>query len=269
MYKLVALDMDGTLLREDKTISTRTKKAIKEAKDKGVKVVLASGRPIEGLQDYLKELELIGDDQFVVSYNGAVVQNTGTKEILNNITLQGTDLKFLYDLSQQLGVNIHAFSKEGCITPKMTKYSELEGTINGIDVKEVDYDEIDDQEPIIKIMMVEEPELLQKAIDALPKSLFEAYTIVRSAPFFLEFLNNKVNKGEGVKALAEKLGIKQEEVICMGDAGNDEHMVRYAGLGVAMANGFEELKAIADYITASNEEDGVAQVIEKFILNEK
>ncbi len=266
MYKLIALDMDGTLLREDKTISEKTKEAIKQAKDKGVKVVLASGRPIEGLQKYLKELDLIGDEQYVVSYNGAVVQNTGTKEVINHITLQGSDLKDLYKVSQELNVNIHAFSNKGCITPKMTKYSELEGTMNGIDVHVIDYNEVTADEPIIKMMLVDEPEILEKVIAQLPKALYEKYTIVRSAPFFLEFLNIAVNKGEGVKALAEKLGIKQEEVICIGDAGNDEHMIRYAGLGVAMENGFDELKAIADYITGTNEEDGVAQVIEKFIL---
>lgn len=258
--------MDGTLLRKDKTISERTKNAIHKAKEKGVKVVLASGRPIEGLQRYLNELDLLGEEDFVVSYNGAIVQNTGTKEVINNITLTGRDLKELYKISLELGVNIHAFSKLGCITPVLTKYSELEGEINGIDVTVISYDEIDDDEPITKIMMVEEPEILQKAIDALPKEIYGDYTVVRSAPYFLEFLNPRVDKGEGVKALAEKLNIKREEVICMGDAGNDEHMIKYAGLGVAMENGFEELKAMADYVTTSNENDGVAEIIEKFIL---
>lgn len=266
MYKLIALDMDGTLLREDKTISEATKKAIQQAKKKGVKVVLASGRPLEGIERYLEELDLLSEEDFVVSFNGAVVQKTKTKEIISHITLKGEDLKFLYELSKELGANIHAFSKEGCITPELTKYSILEGTINGIDVKVVDYNTIDNNEEIIKIMMVEEPEILEKVISQLPKEVHEKYTVVRSAPYFLEFLNKKANKGAGVEALAQQLHIDSKDVICMGDAGNDEHMIRYAGLGVAMENAFEEIKEIADFVTKSNDEDGVAYVINKFIL---
>lgn len=268
MYKLIALDMDGTLLREDKTVSDATKIAIAKAKEKGVKVVLASGRPIEGLERYLEELNLMTEEDYVLSYNGAIAQKTKSKEVISRIALKGQDLHELYDLSKELGVNIHAFSKLGCITPELTKYSQLEGEINGIDVTVISYDEVDAEEEIVKIMMVAEPEILEEAIKKIPQSLFERYTIVRSAPFFLEFLDPNANKGEGVKALAESLGIKREEVICVGDAGNDEHMVNYAGLGVAMGNAFEELKAVADFITATNEEDGVALVINKFILEQ-
>lgn len=266
MYKLIALDMDGTLLREDKTISQNTKEAIKKAKEKGVKIVLASGRPIEGIERYLEELELLDQDDYVVSFNGAIVQNTNTKEVVSRITLTGQDLEYLYQLSQELGVNIHAFSKDGCITPRMSAYTILEGEINGIAVHEVDFNEVPKNEELIKIMMIDEPEILQKAIEKLPKEVYDKYTVVRSAPFFLEFLDKRVNKGAGVEALAKCLNIKQEEVICMGDAGNDEHMIHYAGLGVAMENAFEEVKAIADFVTKSNDEDGVAYVIEKFIL---
>jgi Cof subfamily protein (haloacid dehalogenase superfamily) len=119
----------------------------------------------------------------------------------------------------------------------------------------------------IKIMFIDEPEILEKVIDKLPADIYKKYTVVRSAPFYLEFLNLNANKGLGVDALAKKLNIKQSEVICIGDAGNDMHMVEYAGLGVAMENAFPELKEIANYVTLSNENHGVAHVINKFILN--
>lgn len=266
MYKLVAIDMDGTLLREDKSVSLRTKKAIQKAKDKGVHVVLASGRPIEGLKNYLNEFKMVTDEDYVLSFNGAVVKNTKTNEIIKNNTLKGIDLTYLYALSKELGVNIHAFSKAGCITPVVTKYSQVEGDINGIPVIVTDYENIKPEEDIIKIMMVDEPNILEEAIKKLPQEVYEKYTVVRSAPFFLEFLNKEANKGEGVKALADYLGIKREQVICIGDAGNDRHMIEFAGLGVAMGNAFEEIKEIADYVTYTNEEDGVAHVIEKFII---
>lgn len=266
MYKLIAMDMDGTLLNEQKIISEKTKAAIMKAKQKGVKIVLASGRPLEGIERYLEELYLKSGEDYVLSFNGCLVQNTVTKEIIMKKTLKGKDLHYLYEISKNIGVNIHAFSKEGCITPNMTKYSEVEGEINGIAVQIVDYATINENEDITKIMMVDEPDILEKAIKELPKVVYDKYTVVRSAPYFLEFLNKEGNKGAGIKALAEHLGIKEQEVICIGDAGNDLHMIEYAGLGVAMGNAFEEVKEIANYITKTNEEDGIVEVIEKFIL---
>lgn len=265
MYKLVAVDMDGTLLREDKTISNRTKKAINKAVKKGVKVVLASGRPIEGLERYLKELELLTKDDYVMSFNGSVIQNAKTKQIISKNILKGSDLKRLYNLSKEIGVNIHAFTKDGCITPRMNEYTELEGRINGIEVHEADFETIDMEEDVIKVMFIDPQPVLEEAMKKIPDCYYEDFTVVRSAPYFLEFLNKASSKGTGVKALGEYLGIRQEEIICIGDAGNDLDMIQFAGLGVAMGNAFEEVKEAADYITCNNEEDGVAHVIEKFI----
>ena len=265
MYKLIAVDMDGTLLREDKTISNRTKKAISKAVEKGVKVVLASGRPIEGLERYLKELELLSADDYVMSFNGSVIQNVKTRQVVSKNILKGSDLKRLYTLAKEIGVNIHAFTKAGCITPKMNEYTELEGRINGIAVHEVDFETIDADEDVIKVMFIDPQPILEEAMAHIPESFYNDFTVVRSAPYFLEFLNKASSKGTGVKALGEYLGIKQDEIICIGDAGNDLDMIQFAGLGVAMGNAFEEVKEAADYVTCNNEEDGVAHVIEKFI----
>ena len=268
MYKLVAIDMDGTLLKGDKTVSERTKSAIQSAREMGVTVVLATGRPIEGVSKYLEELDMYTDKDYVLSYNGALVQKTKSKESIAKIALEGSDLHYLKKLSNELGVNIHAFSEEkGLITPKNSKYTEVEANINNIKINEIDIDAISDDEVIIKIMMIDEPEILGPAIDKLPKYVFEKYTVVRSTPYFLEFLNKEVNKGVGVEMLAKHLGIKREEIITLGDAGNDLHMIEYAGLGIAMGNAFDEVKEAADYITDTNENDGVAKAIEKFILN--
>ncbi len=265
MYQLIAVDMDGTLLREDKTISDRTKNAIQKAVKKGVKVVLASGRPIAGLERYLEELNLLSEEDYVMSFNGSVLQKVKTKEVIAKNILKGSDLKKLYELSRAIGVNIHAFTKEGCVTPVMNEYTKLEGRINGIEVYERDFDTIEDDEDVIKVMFIDPPEVLDAAMVHIPERFYEDYTVVKSAPFFLEFLNKKSSKAAGVKALGEYLGIKQEAIICIGDAGNDLDMIQYAGLGVAMGNAFEEVKAAADYVTFNNDEDGVAHVIEKFI----
>lgn len=267
MYKLVAVDMDGTLLSGDKTISDANLDAIKRAKEKGVKVVLATGRPVKGIQRYLKQLNLVDEGDYAVAFNGAVVQRTNNDEVIAETLMTIDDIHYLYDLSKKLKVNIHALTPHACITPKISKYSEVESSINKIPLDVVDFDNIDTSTTIVKIMFIDEPEILDRVISELPKELHKKYTIVRSCPYFLEFLNKSANKGIGVEILAKTLGIKSEEVICIGDAGNDIHMIEYAGLGVAMGNAFPEVKKIADYVTQTNEDDGVAHVINKFVLS--
>lgn len=268
MYKLIAIDMDGTLLSKDRTISKANYDAIQNAKSKGVKVVLATGRPIKGILEYLKQLKLLSKDEYAVTYNGALVQNTDHSEIIAKKPLSMADNLYLYNLSKKLQVNIHSLTLDCCITPKKNKYSELEAELNSIPLKEVNFKALDYNTTIVKTMFIDDEKILDRVIKNLPEEVYEKFTVVRSAPYFLEFLDKSSNKGVGVHLLAENLGIKREEVICIGDAGNDIHMVEYAGLGVAMENAFDELKNVADYITTSNEEDGVAHVINKFILGQ-
>ena len=269
MYKLIALDMDGTLLTTDKKVSEKTEAAIKAAEAKGVKIVLASGRPLLGLNRYLEELDLLKGEDYVLSFNGGLVQNTKTGEIVSKVSLKGSDLKYIYKISKELNINIHAFSaKDGLIAPKTSQYTEYEATMNGIDLNIKDFNEVDDEEDIIKVMMIDPQDRLDPAIEKLPSEIYKMYSVFKSAPFFLEFTHKEVDKGLGLKKLGEFLGIKREEIIACGDAGNDFSMVKYAGLGVAMGNAIPEVKEVAEFITASNDEDGIAKVIEKFILNE-
>ena len=173
MYKLIAIDMDGTLLKNDKSVSDRTKKAIKEAQEKGVNVVIATGRPIDGVTRYLEELDMLGENDYVLSYNGGLVLKAKSREVISKTVLSGSDLHYLHKLSKDLGVNIHAFSEvHGLITPKNSKYTEVEANINGINIGINDYSEIEDDHSIVKVMMIDEPEVLQKAVDNLPKEVY-------------------------------------------------------------------------------------------------
>lgn len=267
MYKIIALDMDGTLLKSDNKISEKNKIAIKAAQAKGVKIVLASGRPLLGLNRYLEELDLVKGEDHVICFNGALVQNTKTKKIVSKVSLKGSDLKYIYEISKELNINIHAFSvKEGLIAPKNSLYTEYDANLNSIDINIKDFYEVNDEDDIIKIMMIDPQEILDPAIEKLPKGIFEKYSGFKSEPFYLEFTHKEVTKGLGLKKLCEHLGIKREEVIACGDGANDLSMVTYAGLGVAMGNAIPEVKEVANYITTSNNEDGIAKVIEKFIL---
>lgn len=267
MYKLIAIDMDGTLLNNDKKISKRTFNTIQDAKLQGIKVVLASGRPLQGLTPYLDHLGLTENNDFVISYNGSIVQRVGSGEIIHQTNLLGEDAKLLHRVADDLNVFIHAFSPEkGLITHKENKWTAIESKLNAMPVTQKDFQQLENNESLVKIMMVAESSVLDKAVINLPTYLKEKYTVVRSAPFFLEFLHPQSNKGVGVSRLADILGIDAEQVICIGDAENDHHMMKFAGLAIAMENADEETKVLADYITLNNEQDGVAVAIEKFAL---
>ncbi|SHG94992.1 sugar-phosphatase [Tepidibacter thalassicus] len=267
MYKLIALDMDGTLLNENKEISKANYEAIQEAKRRGKKVVIATGRPLLGIKKFLEELNLISDEDYVVAFNGALVQSIKSGKIVAKTTLQLNDYRELYELSKKLNVNIHALTESSVITPKNSKYTEMEAVLNNIPIREIPLEDIDENETIVKVMFVDESEIIDEVIKKIPQKIRKKYTVVRSAPFFLEFLDKSVNKGVGVNAIAKELGVDPKEVICVGDAENDIDMIKYAGLGVAMDNAFNEVKKIANYITLSNEKDGVAHVIQKFMLD--
>ncbi|MEH7108310.1 MULTISPECIES: sugar-phosphatase [Bacillaceae] len=269
MYKLVAIDMDGTLLNDRKEVTNEVKDAIQAAKARGVKVVLCTGRPIVGVHSFIEDLKLNEEDDYVITFNGALVQNTHTNEVVSQTSLTYGDLKVLYDLSKQIQSPLHFFDSDNLYTPnkEINRYTVHEAYMNQIPLHYRTLDEVPEDMMIPKVMFIDEPERLNKVIANIPNSFKEQYTMVQSAPFFLEILHPTVNKGNAVKQLAEKLSIKREEVICIGDGENDLSMVEYAGCGVAMGNAEPSVKKAAEFQTLSNNENGVAYAIEKLILN--
>lgn len=266
MYQLIAVDMDGTLLNHKKEISPANLKAIQAAKAQGKKVVIATGRPLVGINRYLRELDLVTEEDYVIAFNGALVQTAKSGRVIAMKTLHWQDYQDLYALSLELGVHIHALTEHHVMTPVANPYTDVEAEINLIETEIVPVADVPKTTTIVKVMFVDESEKLDQAMTMLPDWVRERYTIVRSSDIFLEFLDKSVNKGTGVAAVAGEMGITHKEVICVGDAGNDLDMIRYAGLGVAMENAFDYVKEAADFITLSNEADGVAHVIERFML---
>lgn len=266
--KLVAIDMDGTLLNPQHEISAGVKSAIERARQQGVHIVLATGRPYIGIQRYLAELDLVQEGEYCISYNGALVQRTQDGECVAEVTLGFDDYLYAEQLARELGVHFHVFDKSFLYTPNkdISEYTIHEATTTGIPVRYRAVEEMDRQMRFPKLMMIDRPELLDAAIQRLPEHARQTYTIMKSAPFFLEILDKRVNKGQGVKMLAEKLGLTRDEVMAIGDQENDLAMLEYAGTGVAMGNAIDSVKAIAQFVTKTNREDGVAYAIEKLVL---
>lgn len=268
MIKLVTIDLDGTLFDKKKNISIENKLAIKEAREKGCKIVIATGRPISGVLPVLEELEMNTNDDYVIIYNGSKVFNVGTKEIIFSSTIDGKIVKELYNESLRLGVNIHAFRKnEELITPKHNPYTDVEATINHIKDNLVDFNEINDDDEFLKAMMVDNDENITRIIPLVNSHFTDNLSMVRSSKIFLEFLNKNTHKGHALEALAKYLNIDMKDTMAIGDAGNDLPMILAAGLGVAMENSFPEIKAQADAMTLDNEHSGVAHAINKYVLN--
>ncbi|GGA92095.1 sugar-phosphatase [Ornithinibacillus halotolerans] len=268
MYKLIAIDMDGTLLNDHHEVPNDVKETLTEAKRLGVKIVLCSGRPIGGMKKYIEELNLNEAGDYAIAYNGAFVQATDTNEVVSELSLTHDDLVNLYTVSKELDTPMHFFDAKGLYTPNadISDYTVLESFLNKIPLHYRQVDEVDATTSFPKVMYIDHPEQLTKTIQSLPKELYDQYTIVQSSPYFLEFVHPQANKGNAVKQLAETLGIKQEEVMCIGDNGNDLPMIQYAGCGVAMGNAIPKVKDIADFTTKSNNESGVAHAINTLVL---
>ncbi|ARS62128.1 sugar-phosphatase [Streptococcus mutans] len=266
--KLVAVDIDGTLLNSKREVTPEVYTAIQDAKKAGVKVVIATGRPIAGVTDLLEKLNLKDQGDYVITFNGALVQDTATGEDLIKETLTYDDYLDIELLSRKLSVHMHAISKEGIYTANrdIGKYTVHEASLVNMPVYYRTPEEMVGKE-IVKIMMIDEPEMLDAAIAQLPASLYEHYTVVKSRPFYLEIMNKKVSKGTAIVHLAEKLGLSRDETMAIGDEENDRAMLEAVGSPVVMENGIPELKKMAKYITKSNDNSGVAYAIKKWVLN--
>lgn len=265
-YKMIVLDLDDTLLRDDLTISPRTKKALIEAQEMGVKVVLASGRPTYGMYDIAEELRLKDYGSFLLSFNGAKIISCRTGEELFSSTLNPETVHQLYDISRREDAWIHTYVGDLIVTEENNRFTDIEGEITGLKIVEVDNFKEAVAEPVVKVLMTEEAEKLARVEKKLQQELGDKLSIMRSKPFFLEFLEKDVTKGSSLNHLIGRLGIKREEVIAMGDSYNDLAMIEFAGLGVAMGNAPLDIQEKADYVTDTNMNDGVAKVVEKLIL---
>ncbi|TBL88632.1 sugar-phosphatase [Hafnia alvei] len=266
--KLIAIDLDGTLLNNDRMVAPAVKQAILAAKAQGVHVVLATGRPFIGAQQYLHELELDTAGCYCLCNNGGLIVHAENGEPLFETLLDNADYLYLESLSRQVGSHFHALDHHKLYTANrdVSKYTVHESFITGIPLHFCPADEMDKSIRFPKVMMIDHPEVLDAAIARIPPEAYERYTMMKSSPYFLEVLNKDADKGKGIARLAQYLNIPRENVMCIGDHGNDLAMVEYAGVGVAMGNAEPAIKDAAQFVTTTNQEDGVAVAINKFVF---
>lgn len=266
-YKVLALDIDGTLTNSKKQITKRTKDAVARAALGGVKIVIASGRPVQGIRAFANELELDKNDGYILSFNGGRLISCRTGEVIHDVKLPLEYLPEIYALSRKYNVNLMSYEGDDLITENQDdEFLAIEARINGLGIKKVDNLVEHINFPINKCLMLGNGDYLAGVEKKVHAALSDRMDVYRSEPYFLEILPKGVDKAKSLESFLKIIGCSREELMACGDGFNDLTMIKYAGLGVAMANAREEVKACADYITAGNDEDGVALAIENFIL---
>ncbi|MCF0136682.1 MAG: HAD family phosphatase [Lachnospiraceae bacterium] len=278
MIKLAALDLDGTLLSDDKTICNENREAIREALKQGCKVVLCSGRSPGSLQFLMKELGLNIPGQYGIALNGAVVFEADTGKVISAQEMEPESAEAVLRVGVPLmdGLNIQLYHVDKVFVQRWDETSEFYEKVTHTkpvlvkDLRELtkgvikmSYFQKWDEAPSVTHGLEEILALKEKVEPQLPKSLAAQV----SAPYLLEFMRADIHKGIGMEALGEILGIRRDEMMGVGDLENDLGMLEYAGVGVAMKNGTQRVKDQADYVTErTNNEGGVAEVIRRFVL---
>lgn len=261
-YKIVAIDLDDTLLDADKVCSERNAKALREAAAKGVHIVLTSGRALSSIAHYTKQLEL---DDYTIAIAGAQVFDKDGNLIFSTSLPSDLAVKVM-NWADDRNLHYQAYLADTGLTfPKREKYARfyeehcnIIGTVNP---------DLKNMKDIVtpKILIVDEGDVIAK-YKAEIKPEFPELKFENSQPEYLEVLNPETSKGNALKWLAESLNVPREEVMAIGDSELDVSMLKYAGMGVTVGNGSEIALKNADYITSDNDKDGVAEVIEKFIF---
>lgn len=266
--KLITIDIDDTLVNTAKQVTPRVKAALQEATAQGVKVVLTTGRPLPGVQEYLDELGLNHqDDQYAITYNGGVVQTTNGEE-LGGKELAYSDYLHLREVADELGAYLQVETIDAAYTSakEINYWASRENFLIKMPLIIKPVDEMDPNDHYVKFMFIGDEADIDSWRDALPADVKEAYYIVKSTPQHLEFMHKDATKGSGLLTLAAKLGIDRSETMALGDQQNDVTMIEAAGLGVAMGNAVPEVKAVADVETTTQNADGVGVAVEKWVL---
>lgn len=269
-YSIIALDLDGTLTNSEKNITPRTFDALMKAQREGVRLVLASGRPTFGIAALANQLQLADYGGYVVSYNGGRIIDWCEKTVIFSQVVDQKLVPILYDFAEKAQLPIVTYLPEAILASKNEgEYLAEEARINGMPIV-VAQNFVEEAMQIAggstKFLIPGEPELLVQLESEMKAALSEQMEVFRSAPFFLELPPKGIDKAQSLQRLLTHLGLERESLMAFGDGFNDLSMIQFAGQGVAMANAVEEVKSIADFVTTSNEEDGIAHALEQLLF---
>ena len=273
-YKLIVLDLDGTLTNSKKEISSRNRETLIRIQEQGIRLVLASGRPTYGIVPLANELRMNEFGGFILSYNGGEIINWETKEMMYENVLPNEVVPVLYECARSffdffigcIRLSILTYDGAEIVTENsQDPYVQKEAFLNKMAIRETNDFLTDITLPVAKCLIVGDAGKLIPVESELCIRLQGKINVFRSEPYFLELVPQGIDKALSLSVLLENIGMTREEVIAIGDGYNDLSMIKFAGIGIAMGNAQEPVKKAADYITLTNDEDGVAEVIERLL----
>lgn len=262
-YKLLALDIDGTLLNSKRELTDRTCACIRKAIEKGVSVTLSTGRPIQGVKKYV---DILGLTAPVITYNGAEISDPADGACLFAKTLEYEDALKIMKLGLGLGTTLCIWSQGALFGLPLNERVNDYKKISGVEPQEAESVEKLAAAGVTKIIWYDTVERVNEFKSSIDPKEFHSVNFCTSNPAFLEFFNGEVSKESAMQKLGELLGIRSCEMAAIGDGLNDIPMLKYAGLSIAMGNAADEVKVIAHEVVSDNDSDGVAEAIERFIL---
>lgn len=267
MIKLIAIDLDDTLLDTNKDISNDNILSINYAIKQGVRIVIASGRPFFRVQPILKQLQLDNDDNYAISYNGAYISNGTNTKIIKKDVLNNQDINAIVGEITKYNFNFTVYVDDNIYTSGISQALKDKAVFRGINFKHLTIENINKLDYANKIIIVDEEEKIRKHVDEIRYNINGKYNVLKSASNFLEFLTINSNKGIALKQLTEYLHLTKDQVMAIGDEENDAPMFEVASTKVAMANANPVLKQKASFITKDQEHSGVAYAIYTLLQN--
>lgn len=269
MIKLITIDVDGTLVTPLKRLTKKNIIEIDRARDLGVHIALASGRPFHSMERYIEKLGLMKDGHFSVCQNGSYIVDNGTKKSIGGSFQTVSDLIQLDELMADFDVEVSAMDDVGFYTrhKRPSFYTKASAFINKLDLENVSYKDLDKDIHFGRFLVLGSARSIEEVLANMPKEVTDNYYAVQTAPFQIEVMNKDANKGYAVREMAARLGITADEIMSIGNEKNDIPMLEQTGFPVAMANAVEELKPHAKFITKSNLNSGVGYAVERLIDN--
>jgi Cof subfamily protein (haloacid dehalogenase superfamily) len=268
--RMIALDLDDTLLRSDLSISYRTRNAIKRAEACGIVVVLASGRIPAAMEQFARLLGMHKRPGYLICNNGTIIQESHTGNIIYDKKISPETALIAYDLATAEGFPVQIYEDDVMYVSRSNEFADYDQKITGLRQVVVENFRAMVAAGCYKLLIPGDPMILRPLESLLRSYVGDDATLFTSKPYFLEILPAVTDKGTALRKVAELLGIDRQSVLAIGDSMNDEAMIRWAGVGVAMVNGDERIKNIAALITEhSNDDDGVADIIDRYVLGKK
>lgn len=262
MIKLIALDLDNTLLEKDLTIADKTLDLLRLCQDKGVEIVIATGRLYYSAEKYAKQ---IGPKTKILCYNGCLVTEADGSPLFE-ACLSPSIMRKVADFAKSNGLYSQFYLDHKILVEKICEGTTIDPDLANTTAIEVEDFDTYEFCPSPKAMIVAKPEDVPMYQAKLKAEIGNETYIAQSQPYLIEIMPQGINKAHSLEILCDKLGIKKEEVMACGDNTNDAEMIIWAGLGVAMANAVDSLKEVSEYVCENERSLGVAEAVEKFVL---